>query len=92
MKKKHSIVNIMLLQPTSPAVPLSLVSGPPTLPCHLRTTDPAVPTQNRINWPQQLVRGMLRASHSEDAGSAYDELSSMLSTLGDPYTRIIPPR
>lgn len=47
--------------------------------------------QNRIDWPQQLVRGMLRASNSEDASSAYDEVASMLSTLGDPYTRIIPP-
>eukprot|EP00892_Ulva_mutabilis_P005968 jgi/Ulvmu1/3743/UM173_0016.1 len=48
-------------------------------------------TLNRINWPQQLVRGMLRASSSEDASAAYDAVSSMLSTLGDPYTRIIPP-
>ena len=48
--------------------------------------------QNRVDWPQTLVKAMTRASNAEDSESAFEEISEMLDTLGDPYTRIIGPR
>lgn len=50
------------------------------------------PLQNRVDWPQTLVKAMTRASNAADSDSAFQEISEMLDTLGDPYTRIIGPR
>jgi len=35
---------------------------------------------------------MIAAYNSKDGRTAYREIQAMLSDLGDPYTRIIPPR
>lgn len=34
---------------------------------------------------------MLAAYQSPDGAAAYKEITSMLSDLGDPYTRLLPP-
>ena len=48
--------------------------------------------QNRIDWPEHLLRGMWRTQKAESTESAYSELSALLMGLGDPYTRIVPGR
>lgn len=47
---------------------------------------------NNHNWPEELKSHMTAAYNSKDGTAAYAEISSMLEGLGDPYTRIIPPK
>jgi C-terminal processing protease CtpA/Prc len=43
-------------------------------------------------WPDELKAHMIAAYNSKDGSTAYREIETMLADLGDPYTRIIPPR
>jgi len=43
-------------------------------------------------WPDELKSHMLAAYSSDNGQQAYKEISDMLGELGDPYTRIIPPK
>lgn len=47
---------------------------------------------NNHNWPEELKSHMTAAYNSADGTKAYAEISSMLEDLGDPYTRVIPPK
>lgn len=43
-------------------------------------------------WPDELKAHMMAAYATHDGQSAYKEIGDMLGDLGDPYTRIIPPK
>ncbi|KAI8473417.1 MAG: tail-specific protease [Monoraphidium minutum] len=43
------------------------------------------------SWTDELRTHMLAAYQAPDSAGAYQEISSMLQDLGDPYTRLLPP-
>lgn len=47
---------------------------------------------NHHSWPEELKSHMMAAYNSKNGGAAYQEITKMLEDLGDPYTRIIPPK
>ncbi len=49
-------------------------------------------TFNGLSWPEALRSHMLAAYTAHSPGDAYHEIQEMLDELGDPYTRIVPPR
>lgn len=44
------------------------------------------------NWDQELTESLTAAYSAESGENAYREISHMLSKLGDPFTRVVPPR
>lgn len=49
------------------------------------------PTFNHQDWDQKLQQTMVEMFPLKSADAAYGKISGMLSTLGDPFTRIISP-
>jgi carboxyl-terminal processing protease len=49
------------------------------------------PTFNHQDWDQKLQQTMVEMFPLKSADAAYSKISGMLSTLGDPFTRIISP-
>ncbi|CAD6339466.1 unnamed protein product [Miscanthus lutarioriparius] len=49
------------------------------------------PTFNHQDWDQKLQQTMVEIFPLKSADAAYSKISGMLSTLGDPFTRIISP-
>lgn len=49
-------------------------------------------TFNGHYWPDELKAHMMAAYNSNNGRAAYTEIETMLEELGDPYTRIIPPK
>jgi hypothetical protein len=45
----------------------------------------------RADWDQKLQQTMVEIFPLKSADAAYSKISGMLSTLGDPFTRIISP-
>ena len=43
------------------------------------------------DWERELGDALSAAYRSEQPERAYKEISRMLQTLGDPFTRIVPP-
>ncbi|OEL18016.1 Carboxyl-terminal-processing peptidase 3, chloroplastic [Dichanthelium oligosanthes] len=50
------------------------------------------PTFNHQDWDQKLQQTMVEMFPLKSADAAYSKISGMLSTLGDPFTRIISPK
>ncbi|WVZ81316.1 hypothetical protein U9M48_028706 [Paspalum notatum var. saurae] len=50
------------------------------------------PTFNHQDWDQKLQQTMVEMFPLKSADAAYNKISGMLSTLGDPFTRIISPK
>ncbi|KAF3442585.1 hypothetical protein FNV43_RR16501 [Rhamnella rubrinervis] len=50
------------------------------------------PTFNHQDWDQKLQQTMVEMFPLNSADAAYMKISGMLSTLGDPFTRIISPK
>ncbi|PWZ07150.1 Carboxyl-terminal-processing peptidase 3, chloroplastic [Zea mays] len=50
------------------------------------------PTFNHQDWDQKLQQTMVEIFPLKSADAAYSKISGMLSTLGDPFTRIISPK
>ncbi|GAV63906.1 PDZ domain-containing protein/Peptidase_S41 domain-containing protein [Cephalotus follicularis] len=50
------------------------------------------PTFNHQDWDLKLQQTMVEMFPLRSADAAYNKLSGMLSTLGDPFTRIISPK
>ncbi|KAL3159613.1 hypothetical protein ABBQ38_010023 [Trebouxia sp. C0009 RCD-2024] len=44
------------------------------------------------NWDQELTESLTAAYSAESGENAYREIAHMLSKLGDPFTRVVPPR
>lgn len=44
-----------------------------------------------VDWDQKLQQTMVEMFPLKSADAAYGKISGMLSTLGDPFTRIISP-
>ena len=44
-----------------------------------------------VDWDQKLQQTMVEMFPLKSADAAYSKISGMLSTLGDPFTRIISP-
>ena len=45
-----------------------------------------------VDWDQKLQQTMVEMFPLRTADAAYNKISGMLSTLGDPFTRIISPK
>lgn len=50
------------------------------------------PTFNHQDWDSKLQQTMVEIFPLKSADAAYSKISGMLSTLGDPFTRIISPK
>lgn len=50
------------------------------------------PTFNHQDWDSKLQQTMVEMFPLRSADAAYNKISGMLSTLGDPFTRIISPK
>ncbi|KAJ3694654.1 hypothetical protein LUZ60_000031 [Juncus effusus] len=50
------------------------------------------PTFNHQDWDSKLEQTMVEMFPLKSADAAYSKISGMLSTLGDPFTRIISPK
>ncbi|KAJ4829706.1 Carboxyl-terminal-processing peptidase 3, chloroplastic [Turnera subulata] len=50
------------------------------------------PTFNHQDWDKKLQQTMLEMFPLNSADAAYNKIDGMLSTLGDPFTRIISPK
>eukprot|EP00249_Psilotum_nudum_P019993 c27511_g1_i1 orf=442-2163(-) len=50
------------------------------------------PTFNHQDWDSKLQETMLEILPIKTADAAYSKISSMLATLGDPFTRIVNPK
>ncbi|XP_062232993.1 carboxyl-terminal-processing peptidase 3, chloroplastic isoform X2 [Phragmites australis] len=50
------------------------------------------PTFNHQDWDQKLQQTMVEMFPLKSADAAYSKISGMLSTLGDPFTKIISPK
>ncbi|EMS62759.1 Carboxyl-terminal-processing protease [Triticum urartu] len=50
------------------------------------------PTFNHQDWDQKLQQTMVEMFPLKSADAAYGKISGMVSTLGDPFTRIITPK
>ncbi|XP_073223812.1 carboxyl-terminal-processing peptidase 3, chloroplastic isoform X2 [Cicer arietinum] len=50
------------------------------------------PTFNHQDWDMKLQQTMVEMFPLNSADAAYNKISGMLSTLGDPFTRIISPK
>ncbi|XP_047333613.1 carboxyl-terminal-processing peptidase 3, chloroplastic-like [Impatiens glandulifera] len=50
------------------------------------------PTFNHQDWDLKLQQTMVEIFPLKSADAAYGKISGMLSTLGDPFTRIISPK
>ncbi|XP_062165628.1 carboxyl-terminal-processing peptidase 3, chloroplastic [Alnus glutinosa] len=50
------------------------------------------PTYNHQDWDSKLQQTMVEMFPLRSADAAYKKISGMLSTLGDPFTRIISPK
>ncbi|KDP37349.1 hypothetical protein JCGZ_06803 [Jatropha curcas] len=50
------------------------------------------PTFNHQDWDSKLQQTMVEMFPLNSADAAYNKISGMLSTLGDPFTRIISPK
>eukprot|EP01018_Ginkgo_biloba_P032484 Gb_10272 [translate_table: standard] len=50
------------------------------------------PTFNHQDWDLQLQQTMVEMFPLKTADAAYNKISSMLATLGDPFTRLISPK
>ncbi|KAJ0042806.1 hypothetical protein Pint_17947 [Pistacia integerrima] len=50
------------------------------------------PTFNHQDWDSKLQQTMVEMFPLSSADAAYNKISGMLSTLGDPFTRIISPK
>ena len=44
------------------------------------------------NWDRELTDSLNAAYASDSGEGAYREISHMLAKLGDPFTRVVPPR
>lgn len=49
-------------------------------------------TMKTVDWDQKLQQTMVEMFPLRTADAAYNKISGMLSTLGDPFTRIISPK
>lgn len=50
------------------------------------------PTFNHQDWDSKLQQTMVEMFPLRSSDAAYNKISAMLSTLGDPFTRIISPK
>ncbi|KAK9289565.1 hypothetical protein L1049_007721 [Liquidambar formosana] len=50
------------------------------------------PTYNHQDWDSKLQQTMVEMFPLRSADAAYNKISGMLSTLGDPFTRLISPK
>eukprot|EP00252_Welwitschia_mirabilis_P007310 TRINITY_DN18559_c0_g1_i1.p1 TRINITY_DN18559_c0_g1~~TRINITY_DN18559_c0_g1_i1.p1 ORF type:complete len:184 (+),score=22.55 TRINITY_DN18559_c0_g1_i1:200-751(+) len=50
------------------------------------------PTFNHQDWDMKLQQTMIEMLPLKTADAAYDKISNMLASLGDPFTRLISPK
>lgn len=50
------------------------------------------PSFGGSDWDEQLATTLMAAYDSPSGESAYKEIDVMFKALGDPYTRLVPPR